>query len=78
MQKAQPGKAWAGSLTGSSRRGKVGQARTNGDEGLWQFLTSTVQGTPVYKAGLDAGDVILKADGKEIKSEQDFDDVVSC
>ena len=77
LQKAQPGKAWAGSLTGSSRRGKVGQARTSGDEGV-AILTSTVQGTPVYKAGLDAGDVILKADGKDIKSEQDFDDVVAA
>jgi predicted metalloprotease with PDZ domain len=76
LRKAQPGKAWAGSFTGRGRRGKAGQARTSGGEGL-PVLTSTIIGTPIYKAGLDAGDVILKADGKEIKDEQDFDEIVA-
>jgi predicted metalloprotease with PDZ domain len=77
LRKAQPGKAWAGSLTGGGRRGRSGQARTSGEEGV-PILTSTVAGTPVYKAGLDAGDVILKADGKEIKDEQGFIDIVAA
>ncbi|MDB5016799.1 MAG: glycyl aminopeptidase [Mucilaginibacter sp.] len=77
LRKAQPGKAWAGSLTGGGRRGRSGQARTSGEEGV-PILTSTVIGTPVYKAGLDAGDVILKADGKEIKDEQGFIDIVAA
>jgi predicted metalloprotease with PDZ domain len=75
LRKAQPGKAWAGSLTGAGRRGRSGQARTSG-EGV-PILTSTVIGTPVYKAGLDAGDVILKADGKDIKDEQAFNEIVA-
>jgi predicted metalloprotease with PDZ domain len=76
LRKAQPGKAWAGSLTGGSRRGRTGQARTAGGEGI-AITTSTIMGTPIYKAGLDAGDVILTADGKDIKDEQAFDDIVA-
>jgi predicted metalloprotease with PDZ domain len=76
LRKAQPGKAWAGSLTGGSRRGRAGQARTAGNEGI-PITTSTVMGTPVYKAGLDAGDVILKADGKDLKDEQAFNEIVA-
>jgi predicted metalloprotease with PDZ domain len=76
LQKMAPGKAWAGSLNGGGRRGRSGQARTSGTEGV-PILTSTVTGTPIYKAGLDAGDVILKADGKDIKEEKDFDDIVA-
>jgi len=76
LRKAQPGKAWAGPLTGSGRRGRTGQARTTGTEGI-PILTSTVIGTPVYKTGLDAGDVILKADGKDVKDEQEFDAIVA-
>ena len=76
LRKAQPGKAWAGPLTGASRRGRSGQARASGTEGL-PILTSTLVGTPVYNAGLDAGDVILKADGKELKDEQAFEDIVA-
>jgi predicted metalloprotease with PDZ domain len=76
LRKAQPGKAWAGSLSGNFRRGRSGQARTTGTEGI-PILTSTVSGSPIYKAGLDAGDVILKADGKEVKDEQAFDDIVA-
>jgi len=75
LRKAQPGKAWAGSLTGGGRRGRSGQARTEG-EGI-PILTSTIIGSPVYKAGLDAGDVILKADGKPVKDEQEFDAIVA-
>jgi predicted metalloprotease with PDZ domain len=76
LRKMQPGKAWAGSLSGGFRRGRAGQARTNGTEGI-AITTSTMMGTPVYKAGLDAGDIVLKADGKELKDEQAFDDLVA-
>jgi predicted metalloprotease with PDZ domain len=76
LRKAQPGKAWAGSLSGAGRRGRAGQARTSGSEGV-PIVTSTISGSPVYKAGLDAGDVILKADGKDLKSEQEFADLVA-
>jgi predicted metalloprotease with PDZ domain len=75
LRKAQPGKAWAGPLSATPGRGRSGQARTNGTEGL-PIQSGTIMGTPIYKAGLDAGDIILKADGKEIKDAQAFNDVV--
>jgi len=76
LRKAQPGKAWAGSLGGNQGRGRSGQARTLGTEGL-SITSSTVIGSPVYKAGLDAGDVILKADGKEVKDAQAFNEIIA-
>jgi S1-C subfamily serine protease len=75
LRKAQSGKAWAGPLSSGGGRGKSGQTRTNGEEGF-ALQSNTIIGTPVYKAGLDAGDIILKADGKDIKDAQSFTDVV--
>jgi predicted metalloprotease with PDZ domain len=77
LRKAQPGKAWAGPLSGNAGRGRSGQARTAGAEGL-PIQSSTIIGTPIYKAGLDAGDIIVKADGKDIKDAQGFNDVVAA
>ncbi|MFI5137283.1 MAG: M61 family metallopeptidase [Sphingobacteriales bacterium] len=77
LRKAQPGKAWAGPLSGNPGRGRSGQARTAGAEGL-PIQSSTIIGTPIYKAGLDAGDIIIKADGKDIKDAQGFNDVVAA
>jgi len=77
LRKAQPGKAWAGPLSGNPGRGRSGQARTAGAEGL-PIQSSTIIGTPIYKAGLDAGDIIVKADGKDIKDAQSFNDVVAA
>ncbi|MDP9047251.1 MAG: S1C family serine protease, partial [Bacteroidota bacterium] len=75
LRKAQPGKAWAGPLSAAPGRGRAGQARANGSEGL-PIQSSTIIGTPIYKAGLDAGDVIMKADGKDIKDAQAFNDII--
>jgi predicted metalloprotease with PDZ domain len=77
LRKAQPGKAWAGPLSTMPGRGRSGQVRTAGAEGL-PIQSSTIIGTPIYKAGLDAGDVILKADGKDIKDAQAFNDIVTA
>ncbi len=77
VRKAQAGKGWAGPLAGASVRGKAGQAKTIGTEGF-PIVYSTTIGTPVYKAGLDAGDVILKADGKAITDEQSFNAIVAA
>jgi len=71
-----PGKAWAGPLSVTQNRGKAGIAKTSGEAGL-PILASTVQGTPIYKAGLDAGDIILKADGKDITDAKSFTDIVA-
>jgi predicted metalloprotease with PDZ domain len=76
LRKADAGKAWAGPLSVVQNRGKSGMARTAGSAGL-PIQASTVQGTPVYKAGLDAGDIILKADGKEITDAKSFTDIVA-
>lgn len=77
LQKAQPGKAWAGPLSITPGRGRSGQARTTGTEGL-PIQQSTVIGTPIYKAGLDAGDIILKADGKEVNDAKEFTDLIAA
>jgi len=41
------------------------------------ITSNTTIGTPIYKAGLDVGDVILKADGKDIKDAQAFAVIVA-
>ncbi|MGN6396276.1 MAG: M61 family metallopeptidase [Mucilaginibacter sp.] len=77
LRKAAPGKAWAGPLSVAQNRGRSGVARTTGSAGL-PIQASTVQGTPIYKAGLDAGDVIIKADGKEVTDAKSFTDIVAA
>ena len=72
LRKAQPGKGWIGFATGAQARGRSGQARTNTDTEGFAITSSTVMGTPVYKAGIDAGDIITKADGKDIKNLPDL------
>ena len=76
LRKAAPGKGWAGPLSYSRNRGRSGEARTAGEEGL--PVQISIIGTPVYKAGLDVGDIILKADGKEVKDMQAFTDIVGA
>lgn len=76
LRKAQAGKAWAGPLAYAGNRGRSGQARANGDEGL--PVQVSIIGTPIYKAGLDVGDIILKADGKDVKDAQSFTDIVAA
>lgn len=75
LQKAQPGKAWAGPLSYGRNRGRSGEAHTTGDDGL--AVSVSIEGTPIYKAGLDVGDVILKADGKDVRDVQAFNDIVA-
>jgi predicted metalloprotease with PDZ domain len=75
LQKAQPGKAWAGPLSSGSGRMSAGMAHGPSDNGLL-IQSSTLMGSPIYKAGLDAGDVIVKADGKDITDAKSFHDVV--
>ena len=65
LRKAQAGKAWAGQLR---------MAPT--DEGL-VVQGSTVIGTPVYAAGLDAGDILLTVDGKEVKEVQVYTNIIA-
>ncbi|WP_183567932.1 M61 family metallopeptidase [Mucilaginibacter sp. SP1R1] len=76
LRKMQPGIAWVGSLATKPGRGRAGQQLAAGAEGL-PILSSTIIGTPVYKAGLDAGDIILKADGQTITDTKSFSDVIA-
>ncbi|QEM06361.1 M61 family metallopeptidase [Mucilaginibacter rubeus] len=76
LRKVQPGKGWAGPLAVTPGRGRAGQVRAADAEGL-PILSSTTIGTPVYKAGLDAGDVILKVDGKDVKDQKGFSDIIA-
>jgi len=76
LRKAAPGKGWAGPLSYNRNRGRSGEARTSDEAGL--PVQVSIIGTPVYKAGLDVGDIILKADGKEVKDAQSFTDIVSA
>jgi predicted metalloprotease with PDZ domain len=38
---------------------------------------STLRGSPLYAAGIDRGDRIVEADGKVLKTRQDFNDLVA-
>ena len=75
LRKAHPGKAWAGSLSYNRNRGQSGEGRSVGATGL--PVQVSIIGTPIYKSGLDVGDIILKADGKDIKDAKDFTDIVA-
>ncbi|MVN92205.1 M61 family metallopeptidase [Mucilaginibacter aquatilis] len=67
LRKAQAGKAWAGALSGAGGRGRSGQAIGVDNNGLL-IGTSLAMNTPFYKAGLDAGDVLLNVDGNTIQA----------
>lgn len=76
LRNAQPGKPWAGPLTTRSGRGYAAVTPVIATEGF-TIQSATLMGSPIYKAGLDAGDVILKVDGKNIKDAQNFNDIVA-
>jgi len=75
MRKAQPGKAWAG-LSASSIRGRSGQVQVASTAGL-AITGNTLIGSPLYSAGIDAGDVILTADGKKVTDAASFNQIIS-
>ncbi|MEO6524118.1 MAG: M61 family peptidase [Mucilaginibacter sp.] len=54
LRKANAGKGWMGALTAKLHDGNV-------------ILTAgTIIGSPIYKAGIDAGDILKKIDGKNV------------
>jgi len=75
LQKSAPGKGWAGPMGNGYGRGRSAAAG-GANSGGWLIQSSTIIGTPLYKAGLDAGDIVTNADGKDIKTMQDFADIV--
>jgi predicted metalloprotease with PDZ domain len=64
LQKAQPGKGW------------LGRVQSRPSNGGLMITGSTVSNTPIYKAGIDAGDIILTIDGQEAKVATAFADAV--
>jgi predicted metalloprotease with PDZ domain len=67
----------AGFLLRNTAEGKAfsGVGRLSANEAGQVLMPATLVGTPAYNAGLDMGDVLLKADGVDIKSPKDFDTV---
>lgn len=59
------GKAWLGQTTFDIT-----------DNGL-TVSKNTVLNTPLYKAGVDAGDVVLEMDGKKLKEVGNIDEIIS-
>jgi predicted metalloprotease with PDZ domain len=76
LRKAAPGKGWSG-LSSTPFRGRAGQASTVGNTGV-PVTISTVVSTPIYKAGIDAGDLILKADGIDVATAAAFNAIVAA
>jgi predicted metalloprotease with PDZ domain len=79
VQKSQPGKAWLGQLgAGFGGRGRAGAARPATTGEGFAIPANTVIGTPIYKAGIDVADVILKVDGKDIKDADGINEIVAA
>ncbi|MDB5112821.1 MAG: family metallopeptidase [Mucilaginibacter sp.] len=76
LRKSQPAKAWIGQVGAFGIRGRSGQVRTTATDGF-AIPSNTIMGTPLYKAGLDVADVILKADGKDIKDAEGLNEIVA-
>lgn len=77
LRRARPGQAWAGRLGAPVFRGSEGAARGTGTEGLL-ISSSTTKTSPAYKAGLDAGDIVTSADGKPVKDNASFNEIVDA
>jgi len=80
LKKQQPGVAWIGNLGGGfggGRGGRGAAAPATAAPSVFALTGNTQIGTPIYKAGLEGGDIILTADGKEMKSAQDLNDIVA-
>ncbi|HEY4321079.1 MAG TPA: PDZ domain-containing protein [Gemmatimonadales bacterium] len=79
LEKSNPGQPWVGGFLGSGAGGGRGgrgggrgaAAPTSPDESPAR-IASAPGGTPLYQAGLDAGDVITAVDGKPITSAAAF------
>jgi S1-C subfamily serine protease len=67
----------AGGRGGRAGGGRGGAATTAPADDNPARVASAPGGTPLYQAGLDAGDLITAADGKEIKTGGDFSAMVA-
>jgi predicted metalloprotease with PDZ domain len=80
LKQTAPGVAWIGNVgggrAGGGRRGAAPAPATTAT--AFTVPAGTQAGTPIYKAGIDVGDIILTADGKEIKTAEDLADIVTA
>jgi predicted metalloprotease with PDZ domain len=65
LEPVSPGKAWIGTAPMSFS-----------DRGI-EITGSTLRGSPLYIAGIDRGDRIVEADGKNLKTHRDWDDLAA-
>ena len=65
MRKAHAGRPW------------IGAARVEPVGDGMKLMDVALRGTPLYKAGLDVGDVITQCDGKALKKAEDFQSCVA-
>ena len=61
-RKAKPGRGWIGRIGAVTSRNKSGQVKVEVTGGV-AIINSTASNSPLYKAGIDAGDLITSADG---------------
>jgi len=81
LKQSQPGVAWIGNIGGAGGgggRGRAGGAAPAAVAGVLTITGNTQKGTPIYKAGIEGGDIILTADGKDMKSTQELADIVAA
>ncbi|MEM9404779.1 MAG: PDZ domain-containing protein [Acidobacteriota bacterium] len=65
LETAHPGKIW------------IQDASLRCDEDGVTITSGTTIGSPLYRAGLDRGDRILRIDNRPIESEDDFEEALS-
>jgi len=64
LRKKYPGKAW------------LGEVALSFDDGKCVIEKPTLQGSPLYEAGLDRGDRILRIDGARINEKSDYEEAL--
>jgi predicted metalloprotease with PDZ domain len=78
VEKVAPGQPWVGGFLGAGQAGRGGRGGRGGAAAPATAapeaarIASAPANTPLYAAGLDAGDVITAVDGKPIQSAADF------
>lgn len=73
VQKSSPGQPWIGGFIGGGGRvGRGGAPPAAAPNDPPARVASAPAGSPLYQAGLDAGDVITSVDGKLIRTAAEF------
>jgi predicted metalloprotease with PDZ domain len=83
VEKVAPGQSWVGGFLGAGQAGRGGRggrgaAAPTSPAADVARIASAPANTPLYAAGLDAGDVINAVDGKAIETAADFSAAVAA